>query len=212
MLKNTRKYQFFCAFTFALSAANAIANEKYPTNNDEQHAITYMADHNIRDFLLMDKKNGNMSIVRNGEIINRLPALHGRKKGDDFSKVRDVTQAGVFLYAITPDQKANDAAILFAPGDQYGQGYSLVIHRATPNRDRLLSSKPPATSKRTTSGCIVLKNAPDGYDLVSEFAQSIPPQTLTNGDGTPYSTGKYLVVLPDSIPINQVLPILSPAK
>lgn len=165
-------------------------------SKDVMWSVKFFTDRGLDRFLLLDKKSGLMAAIDQGRVSFVVPAVSGKIKGDD-PEPNSSTPAGIWPLTIPEGQKDIDAAMLFVDGDQYGWDYSLLIHRAAAVREQFLKAGVDGVLKRRSSGCIVLKNAPEGYDRVAEFIQAAPEQSFTTIDGDPSVRGRFLVVLPE---------------
>lgn len=176
--------------SFATETARPTPTRK--TINDKTWVIDYMASRGITSFLMMDKRAGTLTAIKDGRMALTIPAISGRQKDDDVH-TSDNTPAGIWPMTVSYDQYANDAAILFFDGDKFGLNHSKVIHRAVDIRNHFLMARNP-NSRRRSDGCIALKNAPDGYDAISGFVETIPEQELKDSNRP---ASRFLVVLPE---------------
>ncbi len=156
-------------FAPALGMANADSAKQ---SSEENYAVTAMKAAGFPDFILMNKRSGQLHIVKDGTIFLTTPAISGRAKNDVIRGDGTSTPAGIF--SLTP----RDDDILFKQN-----GYDVyLIHGTSAARQGRMSSR-DGDGRRISSGCI---NVPD--TLLPLLRETVQPK-----QGNPV----YLVVLPD---------------
>ncbi len=139
---------------------------------EENYALSAMKAGGFPDFILMNKRSGQLHIIKDGAIFLTTPAISGKTKGDVIRGDGTSTPAGIF--SLTP----RDDDILFK---QNGHDVYLIHGTSAARQGRM--SSPDAGGRRISSGCI---NVPD--TLLPLLREAVQPK-----QGNPV----YLVVLPD---------------
>lgn len=165
----------------------------FPFQPDEKLMVDIMKAKNVEYFLMLNKQKGQILLIADGKIIQKVSALSGRKKGDA-TDTPMTTPAGIFPLNITSDQSDPNAALIFYQRkDDTVDVIHRVINIAGENREKRLQSS-SASFKRVSHGCINL--SPKDYITVSNFANN-SPSVLTTPTGEKILPQSYLVVLPE---------------
>jgi hypothetical protein len=163
--------KFIATGFFAPAAVMAHASSTKQAS-EENYAIAAMQAGGFPDFILMNKRSGQLHIIKDGGIFLTTPAISGKTKGDVIRGDGTTTPAGIF--SLTP----RDDDILFKQN-----GYDVyLIHGTSAARQGRMGSR-DSDGRRISSGCI---NVPDA--LLPLMRETVQPK-----QGTPV----YLVVLPD---------------
>lgn len=169
-----RRFLTFLTATVFAPLLSAATSDFTPPTQEESFAITAMRGMGLQDFVIMNKRSGQLHLVKDGDVFLTTPAISGKTKGD---KIRDdgmVTPAG--LHTLQP---FGDEDILYKR-----DGHSAyLIHSTSPARQKRFSSR-DVNNLRASAGCIGVPSV-----VLPVIRAAIEPK---NGHSP-----VFLVVLPD---------------
>ncbi len=151
-------------------------------------AMDIMRDQGQSQYLLVDKRNAQIHIIRDGQILATSNVVLGENRSDIFLRNTGSTGAGIFRMVPMAARNRPDSTIAFRADDRlpYGQ---YTIHRVIPSGVRLnaLQTTSPADNF-LSNGCVNVPN--DFYNLIwSSFAD-------TQGR---FRSGFDIVILPEDV-------------
>lgn len=190
--------------TISASQAFAEASQNIKPTSDEQKTISYMGHHGITEFIMLNKKRGQILFIEDKKIIRADSALSGQLKGDDVRDNLMVTPAGIHIMR----SHGNGDSIGFlitdtknAPNIKTDYSIHTVINPPGQNRFARLAGNNP-NEKRISSGCVNV--SPDTLTRLLEFIDR-PHQIFNDDKNEPYVMGSFFVVLPETKPVESVL-------
>ena len=201
LMQNTRriflKYILASAIaTTSISASHAFAetSQTIKPTPAEQKTISYMGNHGITEFIMLNKERGQILFIEDSKIVRANSALSGQLKGDEVRDDFMVTPAGIHIMR----SHGNGDSIGFLLTDtkdaaKIKTDYSIhtVINPTGQNRLIRLAGNNP-NEKRISSGCVNVSQ--DTLDQLLKFIDR-PHQIFYSDKNEPYVMGSFFCCL-----------------
>lgn len=190
-VNHLRRKTIIGLFSMLAMPSLVYANERTPDDKVSglEFSSNYMASFGIKKFLLLDKKEGHLKLVIDGQVTKSFSALSGKISADNSGKF--ITPAGIFAILRPIDLSHPKSGMIF---DDRPQDSFLAIHRVIDVKgqkrpERLLSAK--AEFKRISDGCINLSYS--NFDEAADFVLEAMSFNSSGGIIKP----AYMIVLPE---------------
>lgn len=215
------------AFTFLASASvflsNPLAAQTVPGSQQDRatamsdqarFVVNYMQAAGNETLVVMDKNNGELLVIDNGNVVMRSPALYGKGKGEDVNKDPSTTPAGIFAmreYSVSTKDYQGGRALGFlnVKNDSYII-HPTYQHFRSQQRDERLASPTP-DDNAISFGCI---NVP--YAFYDSMVPYLKEKAIIRQSGAGYVTSlPRLVILPKTRDLSltaQILGINAPSS
>lgn len=142
-------------------------NAQIDTRTDERDAITQMGEAGFNNFVLLNKKNSKLYIIKDGEFFLETPVIIGRNRGG-----KNLTPSGVFSLT-NIFQGATEPKMMF----YHDATQAYLLHDVVRGREQALRVD-SVTARQLSDGCVNVPAMPLSFVLA--FARQ---QALVNPNG-----------------------------
>lgn len=185
-------------FGAALTASTqAISDVQQTTEIDI--LTNYMKQHNVTSFVVMDKKMGQILLIKNNKIKASFNALSGETIGDVSDK--GMTPAGIFPMTFVNNIPTYQSAIIFNYKPITGKYTAIhpVLDIKGENRLERLQTPTASDNRISHDGCINVHE--NDLKTIYEFTTQSTKSIRTDGSYYHRAPNGFLVVLPEQTDI-----------
>jgi hypothetical protein len=192
--------RLFLSVGFAGAMAPLIshaAEEIITPDPAESKMITFMKDHGVAHFMMLNKKRGQILYIVNSKITDAAPTLSGMMKGDKTRGNLGVTPSGIFKLEALGE--SDSIGFKKVRGTNIYYTIHPVLDIPGQQREERLESMRPEW-QRISSGCVNV--AP--HTIASIRGMMTMQQTFNDNKSTQQATGSFFVVLPELKPVESI--------